>query len=178
MTTPRRQVNRSRRTVPQRATDNLVDSPNHPYQMGSRRWTPATQEHRYLASSASAKAVECCWSSAPPTLVLAPLPGGAIVHRRRTGDPYDIVLLFVTERHALEARFVQLSGRIVARWCRVGVLAEAGQRGGHGSDRRTLFASMGCWLDFVDVKVAAIDATWSGLKFVRRLADRAAVSSR
>jgi hypothetical protein len=27
------------------------------------------------------------------------------------------------------------------------------------------------------VKVAAIDATWSGLKFVRRLADRAAAAS-
>ena len=31
---------------------------------------------------------------------------------------------------------------------------------------------LGLELGFVDVKVAAIDATWSGLKFVRRLRDR------
>ena len=31
---------------------------------------------------------------------------------------------------------------------------------------------LGLTLGFVDVKVAAIDDTWSGLKFVRRLADR------
>ncbi len=32
--------------------------------------------------------------------------------------------------------------------------------------------ALGLELGFVDVKVAAIDETWSGLKFVRRLADR------
>ena len=31
---------------------------------------------------------------------------------------------------------------------------------------------LGLELGFVDVKVAAVDDTWSGLKFVRRLADR------
>jgi hypothetical protein len=31
---------------------------------------------------------------------------------------------------------------------------------------------LGLGLGFVDVKVAAIDEVWSGLKFVRRLADR------
>lgn len=31
---------------------------------------------------------------------------------------------------------------------------------------------LGLRLGFVGVKVAAIDETWSGLKFVRRLADR------
>jgi hypothetical protein len=33
-------------------------------------------------------------------------------------------------------------------------------------------ARLGLELGFVDVKVAAVDETWSGLKFVRRLADR------
>jgi hypothetical protein len=32
---------------------------------------------------------------------------------------------------------------------------------------------LGLELGWVDVKVAAVDETWSGLKFVRRLADRA-----
>jgi hypothetical protein len=31
---------------------------------------------------------------------------------------------------------------------------------------------LGLELGFVDVKVAAVDDTWSGLKFVRRVADR------
>jgi hypothetical protein len=35
-----------------------------------------------------------------------------------------------------------------------------------------LVRELGLELGFVDVKVAAIDATWSGLKFVRRLKDR------
>jgi len=35
-----------------------------------------------------------------------------------------------------------------------------------------LVRDLGLELGFVDVKVAAIDATWSGLKFVRRLKDR------
>ena len=115
--------------------------------------------------------------NAPPTLVLAPLPGSAIVHRRRTGDPYDIVLLFVTERRALEARFVQLSSRIVANgavW-----VCWPKQASGVVTDlTENVVREHGLVVGLVDVKVAAIDATWSGLKFVRRLADRAAVSSR
>ena len=115
--------------------------------------------------------------NAPPTLVLAPLPGGAIVHRRRTGDPYDIVLLFVTERHALEARFVQLSGRIVANGA-VWVCWPKRASGVVTDLTENVVREHGLLVGLVDVKVAAIDATWSGLKFVRRLADRAAVSSR
>lgn len=36
--------------------------------------------------------------------------------------------------------------------------------------------ALGLELGFVDVKVAAIDEVWSGLKFVRRLVDRPALS--
>ena len=35
-----------------------------------------------------------------------------------------------------------------------------------------LVRALGLRLGFVDVKVAAVDETWSGLKFVRRLRDR------
>jgi hypothetical protein len=115
--------------------------------------------------------------NAPPTLVLAPLPGGAIVHRRRTGDPYDIVLLFVTERRALEARFVQLSSRIVANGA-VWVCWPKRASGVVTDLTENIVREHGLLVGLVDVKVAAIDATWSGLKFVRRLADRAAVGSR
>ena len=115
--------------------------------------------------------------NAPPTLVLAPLPGGAIVHRRRRGDPYDIVLLFVTERHALGAGFMQLSRRIVANGA-VWVCWPKRASGVVTDLTENVVREHGLLVGLVDVKVAAIDATWSGLKFVRRLADRAAVSSR
>ena len=115
--------------------------------------------------------------NAPPTLVLAPLPGSAIVHRRRTADPYDIVLLFVTERRALEARFVQLSSRIVANGA-VWVCWPKRASGVVTDLTENIVREHGLLVGLVDVKVAAIDATWSGLKFVRRLADRAAVGSR
>jgi hypothetical protein len=36
----------------------------------------------------------------------------------------------------------------------------------------SLVREIGLGSGVVDVKVAAIDATWSGLKFVRRLVDR------
>ena len=43
----------------------------------------------------------------------------------------------------------------------------------------TSSATLGLDLGFVDVKVAAVDDTWSGLKFVRRLAtDRSRQSRR
>jgi hypothetical protein len=72
---------------------------------------------------------------APSTLELNPLPAGAIVHRRRTGGLYDVVLLFVIERHALAELFEKLTRCVGGEWCRVGVLAETGQRSGHRSDR-------------------------------------------
>jgi len=115
--------------------------------------------------------------SAPSTLDLAPLPAGATVHRRRTGGLYDVVLLFVIERHALEERFEKLTATIVANgavW-----VCWPKRASGVGTDlTENVVREHGLLVGLVDVKVAAIDATWSGLKFVRRLADRAAASSR
>ena len=115
--------------------------------------------------------------SAPSTLDLAPLPAGATVHRRRTGGLYDVVLLFVIERHALEERFEKLTATIVAN----GAVWVCWPKRASGVDTdltENVVREHGLLVGLVDVKVAAIDATWSGLKFVRRLADRAAASSR
>ena len=115
---------------------------------------------------------------APSTLELAPLPAGAIVHRRRTGGLYDVVLLFVIERHAFAELFEKLTGCVVANgavW-----VCWPKQASGVVTDlTENVVREHGLLVGLVDVKVAAIDATWSGLKFVRRRADRAAaVSSR
>ena len=60
----------------------------------------------------------------------------------------------------------------------LGLLPEEGRppgplaRGIDGDLDENLVRDLGLGLGFVDVKVAAVDETWSALKFVRRLADR------
>ena len=83
----------------------------------------------------------------------------------------NVVLLFVTERHALEAHFRTLPDSIVTNgavwvcWPKraskvVTDLTENAVR------------EHGLLVGLVDVKVAAVDDIWSALKFVRRLSDR------
>jgi len=109
-------------------------------------------------------------------LVAAPLTftldgAGALVHNRKGRDPYDVIVVFCPDARALRSRFADLAaaltpaGALWACWPKKasGVptdLTENTVRD-HGLD-----------VGLVDVKVAAIDRTWSGLKFVRRLADR------
>jgi hypothetical protein len=110
-------------------------------------------------------------AAAPDGVDLDPLPLGVTVHRRRGSGHYDVVLLFCPDARRLHDRFAPLidatatAGALWACWPKKasGVATDLSENGvrKHG---------LACGL--VDVKVAAIDATWSGLKFVRRLADR------
>ena len=96
---------------------------------------------------------------------------GAPAHHRPTGAPYDVVLLFCPDVATLHRRFETTaarhtpSGAIWVCWPK--------KASGLATD-----LSEGAVRDFglthgrVDVKVAAIDATWSGLKFVIRRAER------
>jgi hypothetical protein len=108
---------------------------------------------------------------APVELSLQPLPAGVAVHRRAGREPYDVVLLFAARAGRLHARWPVLvprlttAGRLWVCWPKKasgvttdlteGVVRQHGLAGG-----------------LVDVKVCAVDPTWSGLAFVRRLADR------
>jgi hypothetical protein len=109
--------------------------------------------------------------AAPTDFTLDALPPDVVVHRRRGGGTYDVIAVFCPDQGALRARFAPLipalstAGGLWACWPKKasGVptdLVENAVRE-HGLEQ-----------GLVDVKVAAIDATWSGLKFVRRLADR------
>jgi hypothetical protein len=106
--------------------------------------------------------------SAPPGWqVDAPAP----VHTRAGGDPYDVILLFCPDLAALVRRFVPLSARLTT----AGALWVAWPKKSSGvptdlSD--AVVREYGLSVGLVDVKVCAIDETWSGLKFVRRLRDR------
>jgi hypothetical protein len=108
---------------------------------------------------------------APSELPLAPLPAGVAVHRRPGREPYDVVLLFCADSARLHARWsasvarLTTAGRLWVCWPKKssGVVSDLGE---------TAVREFGLAKGLVDVKVCALDATWSGLAFVRRLRDR------
>ena len=108
---------------------------------------------------------------APEGFALAPLPEGVVVQTRAGAGPYDIVLTFCADRARLDERFEPL----VARLTTAGGLWVAWPKKASGVPTDlTEDVVRGTALDagLVDVKICAVDATWSGLKIVRRLKDR------
>lgn len=93
------------------------------------------------------------------------------MHRRRGVGRYDVVVLFCPHSRRLHDRFVALiaaigpAGAIWVCWPKraSGIATDLREQ-----DVREYELAGG----LVDVKVAAIDDVWAGLKFVRRLADR------
>jgi hypothetical protein len=92
--------------------------------------------------------------------------------RTRAGSAsYDIVLLFAPDRARLVKRWeplaqrLTLAGRLWVCWPK---RSSGRQTDLSENDVRDYGLAQG----LVDVKVCAIDETWSGLAFVRRLADR------
>jgi hypothetical protein len=110
-------------------------------------------------------------AGAPPDFSIEALPRDVSVHSRRGTGRYDVILLFCTDARALHSRFSPLidalatAGALWACWPKraSGVPTDL-------SDNAV--REFGLSTGLVDVKVAAIDPTWSGLMFVRRLADR------
>ena len=107
---------------------------------------------------------------APAGFALDP-PAGAIVHLRPGRGSYDVILLLCRDHAALVRGFaaererLAVAGGLWVCWPKraSGVLTDLGENAvrEHGLDR-----------GLVDVKIAAVDETWSALRFVRRLADR------
>jgi hypothetical protein len=117
--------------------------------------------------------------SAMRVLVLNPPPG---IDTLLSGAPkdltrlarlsgFDFALAFVVSGHALASAFAKLepklaqSGMIWMAW------PKKTSRMATDIDENGVRRA-GLALGLVDVKVCAIDGTWSGLKFVRRLRDR------
>ena len=109
--------------------------------------------------------------AAPPGFGLDPLPSGAVVHTRASGTPYDVVLAFCPDVRRLRTRFATSASRLTtagALW-----IAWPKKASGVATDLdENVVRDHGLDEGLVDVKVAAIDETWSGLKFVRRVRDR------
>jgi hypothetical protein len=110
----------------------------------------------------------------PGTRVLLDgLPDGVPLdgHRRPGRGPYDVVLLFASDAARLHSRWPALvprlttAGRLWVCWPK--------KSSGVATDlTENVVRDFGLAEGLVDVKVCAVDATWSGLAFVRRLADR------
>jgi hypothetical protein len=98
------------------------------------------------------------------------LPASVEVLKRLT-KPLDVILLFVTSERALARDFAKLidklatSGAIWIAWPK----KSSGIATDLSFDR---VQRIGLDSGLVDVKICAVDETWSGLKFVFRLKDR------
>ena len=109
--------------------------------------------------------------NAPPGFAVEGLPDGTAVARRPGRTPYDVVLMFCPDRARLTKRLPVLlprtttAGMIWAAWPKrsSGVPTDLDENG---------IRELALPLGVVDVKVCAIDTTWSGLKLVRRLSNR------
>ena len=85
--------------------------------------------------------------------------------------PLDLVLNFVTRKKDLLVSFPGWASRLTP----AGMLWIAWPKKSSGVDTdldENKIRDIGLAAGLVDVKVCAISETWSGLKFVRRLADR------
>ena len=108
--------------------------------------------------------------SAPSQLpqLLGPLPPGATATAR---GKLDFALLFAENFAALARSFSKLRDRLESN----GMLWVSWPKKTSGVTTdltETTVREYGLNNGLVDVKVCAIDDTWSGLKFVRRLSDR------
>jgi hypothetical protein len=110
-------------------------------------------------------------------LVTAPSDFGATIGRMPDGlkpvtrGRLDFAMLFVRTASELKRGFPRLRDRLESN----GMLWVAWPKKASGVETdlsEGLVRSFGLEAGLVDVKVCAVDHTWSGLKFVRRLKDR------
>jgi hypothetical protein len=115
-------------------------------------------------------------AGAPAGFDLGELPPDVTVHRRRSRGRYDVVLAFCPDLATLADSFVtwkELLGPAGALW-----LAWPKRASGVATDLTdNVVREHGLAGGLVDVKVAALDPVWSGMKLVYRLSDRPKVSS-
>ena len=102
---------------------------------------------------------------------LASLPNDVIISIGVPAKPLDLIVFFADSQKTLRAEFPKLARKVV----HTGMLWIAWPKKASGvitdlSDNSV--RTIGLEAGLVDVKVCAINHTWSGLKFVYRLADR------
>jgi hypothetical protein len=114
-------------------------------------------------------------AGAPADFDLGDLPAVDLhdvdVQRRAGRAPYDVIVAFTPDRSTLDRRFPALARRLVTNgglW-----VAWPKRSSGVATDLdENVVREVGLAAGLVDNKVCAVDATWSGLRFVVRLRDR------
>lgn len=101
----------------------------------------------------------------------AELDLGTPVHHRAVAPAYDVILLFALRRARLVQRWAPLSSRLTVAG-RLWVCWPKRTSGRQTDLSENDVREYGLARGLVDVKVCAVDETWSGLAFVRRLSDR------
>ena len=102
--------------------------------------------------------------------VLGKLPS-RVTRKASAVGPLDFVQFFTTERRELERRFAALARTLAP----AGMLWISWPKKSSGVTTdltEDVIRAIGLAHGLVDVKVAAVDEVWSGLKFVRRVKDR------
>ena len=105
------------------------------------------------------------------------LPSDANVRSYSKARDLDFILVFVKSQKTLTTAFVQYSRKIRPN----GMLWMSWPKKTSGVQTdltENIVRDIGLAAGLVDVKVCAVDDVWSGLKFVYRLRDRAALKSR
>jgi hypothetical protein len=111
--------------------------------------------------------------NAPPgfTSTLRPMPAGVTLMTEVNASPFDVIVFFTKERAELQGAFRALAKHLVPNgglWIAWPKLAS-----GVVTDlTEDVARDVGVGGGLVDNKVCAIDETWSGLRFVYRIADR------
>ena len=102
---------------------------------------------------------------------LGPLPTDAEIVPPRSRESLDVTLLFVLSQKKLEQEFARQAARLKPAgglW-----ICWPKKVSGVKTDlTEDLIRDVGLAAGLVDNKVCAVDETWSGLRFVIRLADR------
>ena len=96
---------------------------------------------------------------------------GKLPRNARGGAPLDFIQFFTSEKRALEREFAKLARSLAP----AGMLWISWPKKSSGVPTdltEDVIRAVGLAHGLVDVKVAAVDDVWSGLKFVRRLKDR------
>ena len=110
-------------------------------------------------------------TGAPADFTIPDLPEGVVAKRRPSSGPYETILLFAITQADLLRAFTSAAGRLTT----AGGLWVCWPKKASGLQHdltETEVRAIGLDAGLVDNKVCAVDETWSGLRFVRRLADR------
>jgi len=101
---------------------------------------------------------------------LAPLPDEIVVNEKLAGE-FDFIHLFVKTNKAFQRQFLRSAGKLKKNGMLWISWPKRASKVPTDLDEN-IIRDFGLQNGLVDVKVCAIDETWSGLKFVFRLQDR------